>query len=1433
MGMSRNRVTGFDCGSGGENVKAHTGALARQPMLGCAAGGRLFPGVRLLLGLAVMLALLFVLLAVDPVTSDAAPGSTCPNKYFRTGPGAKLPDCRAYELVTPRYAAGIAPEWSSGFSCCPPNAFPSQTLSNDGNSVAFMTLAALPGLPGNGYLDEYRSFRTDHGWVTVLNGPTAAQAEKSQPGGVISGGEYAFEETLGTVSADLWPPFAGLQSTNLFRSPKGVEPIAMGSLGESPKAEGLYISPDGKHVIFMECPAFFGECPKLEPQAKENQKTLYDREPGGETHVVSLLPGDVTPNGAMEFFGATSDGTEVAFAETYAIYGYAPLYVRRNNTTTVEAIRPRGVVPGKTLECIGEPSGGATIEYQWLRNGAPIPGAVNPNYLITEADASTLVQCEVIRSNAEGKTFGVTSSRVVAPYASKDFPETEGFAYISPTGTPSIAVGESLTCNTAQFSTLQGAPTATVTYEWLRSGTPIAGETTNTYTTTESDLGKAIQCRATGATAEGQAIEYSYNSLVVTPVTTKATANPTISDVTSPGTAPAVGDELSCSNGTWTDTPTSFAYQWLRNGAPIGGAASSTYTVVVADEGKGLQCAVTATNSAASTKAVSNRIVAAGGPPGTPVHHFLETFGSAEQPTFGWPEAMAVDQSTGDLYVIDANTQSVLRYHADGTPDDFSALGTNVLENVTGECTENKVLQIAVDNSGGSTDGNVYVNQWCSSSSAVGSRVHVFSSTGEHLGDLTKAGSTNLESICGVAVDAAGALYVGDYYGIHKYVTAGSAPVNEDDVKDYSTGSTGIEGCDHLAAGTGSTAGYLFVANYPGELFKLDTATGEVKYTVTSGVTMPYVDPSTGYVYALKETGFQVYDASGAGSATLISKAQFTEGHGIAVRASTHNVYVSRSPYANEHVEVYGAAVPTGPEPPELVSAGGIYGTAEIGSSLYCEPGFWNGEPTFSRQWLRNGAPIPGATESSYTIVAEDAESVVECEVKATNGDGSTIGINANEGAKYVRAPGGPPPASYGSARWPNSENPSPQYNWGGIFNGYVFYNDRPTNLYTVPYADKPGDLYSVDTRTGEIIMVSHDTNDNQFVNISEDGSHVFFASRSKYNGEGETGKPNLYVWSRSDESIKYIATVGERDVESYGGNGEAGLTNWAHSLTRNAFDQGRPMDHSRSTPDGEAFAFESSAPPPGFDNTEATPSACGVVYKGKQPCNEVYLYDVRTNELHCVSCGPGSGPATGEARLQSIRRNFGKVEPTNGITFVNGLTDNGEELFFETTEGLVPRDQNETKDVYRWKKGEGVALISTGQSLSESAIFGVNPSGNDVIFATRQPLLPEDENGSTVRFYDARVDGGFPPPESSVTEPCSNDVCQGQASAPPEEPQLSSSSINGAGDFTGKLRCGKGQRRITRHGKETCVPRRHRRRHHRHNRKHHHHNASGRGAGR
>ncbi len=76
------------------------------------------------------------------------------------------------------------------------------------------------------------------------------------------------------------------------------------------------------------------------------------------------------------------------------------------------------------------------------------------------------------------------------------------------------------------------------------------------------------------------------------------------------------GQVLSVTNGTWTNTPLSYGYQWLRDGVAIGGATSSTYTLGLADVGTQVSCTVTATNGSGSGTATSlatGSIAASGG----------------------------------------------------------------------------------------------------------------------------------------------------------------------------------------------------------------------------------------------------------------------------------------------------------------------------------------------------------------------------------------------------------------------------------------------------------------------------------------------------------------------------------------------------------------------------------------------------------------------------------------------------------------------------------------------------------------------------------------------------------------------------------------------------------------------------------------------------
>ncbi len=64
---------------------------------------------------------------------------------------------------------------------------------------------------------------------------------------------------------------------------------------------------------------------------------------------------------------------------------------------------------------------------------------------------------------------------------------------------------------------------------------------------------------------------------------------------------PKAGATLSCQLPGFSGSPTTFTYQWERDGTPIQGATTATYTVAKADEGTTLSCEVTAANAGGST----------------------------------------------------------------------------------------------------------------------------------------------------------------------------------------------------------------------------------------------------------------------------------------------------------------------------------------------------------------------------------------------------------------------------------------------------------------------------------------------------------------------------------------------------------------------------------------------------------------------------------------------------------------------------------------------------------------------------------------------------------------------------------------------------------------------------------------------------------------
>jgi hypothetical protein len=71
------------------------------------------------------------------------------------------------------------------------------------------------------------------------------------------------------------------------------------------------------------------------------------------------------------------------------------------------------------------------------------------------------------------------------------------------------------------------------------------------------------------------------------------------------------GSMLSCTMGNWTGEPTSYAYQWKRDGVAVGGNTDiNTYDVTADDAGITYTCIVTASNETGSATAPpSNEVV--------------------------------------------------------------------------------------------------------------------------------------------------------------------------------------------------------------------------------------------------------------------------------------------------------------------------------------------------------------------------------------------------------------------------------------------------------------------------------------------------------------------------------------------------------------------------------------------------------------------------------------------------------------------------------------------------------------------------------------------------------------------------------------------------------------------------------------------------------
>ncbi|WP_028062705.1 calcium-binding protein [Solirubrobacter soli] len=390
--------------------------------------------------------------------------------------------------------------------------------------------------------------------------------------------------------------------------------------------------------------------------------------------------------------------------------------------------------------------------------------------------------------------------------------------------------------------------------------------------------------------------------------------------------APRIGGVLSCSRGTWDDegvTAYSVEYRWLRDGDPIALATSATYTVSLGDAGHALSCGVTAaglTEAASASVAVTD------------------------------PVNRNVPRVSGDPHV--GRTVTCLPGTWDGPDYSFDYAwqrsGTQVASGAT-------YVVAAAD---------VGAPLTCRATA------HGRSSATSVAVVPTAPASLSLPAVDGVP-----------RLGRDLTCSAGTW----DDTYAYAFSWVR----DGAVVGTGATRTVL-AADLAHELRCRVVASGvstvdsrPVAVPTPRSLSAPAIsgDPVAGQVLACGNGG---WDADYAytyawfrGDGTALDTGA---GHTVAAGETALFCRVTAAGLTTAQSATVTVTTPAG-STPENRTPPAVTGTALLYSTVSCSPGTWNGSYNYAYRWLRDGAPIAGATQNQYSLDFPDLGHALRCEV--------------------------------------------------------------------------------------------------------------------------------------------------------------------------------------------------------------------------------------------------------------------------------------------------------------------------------------------------------------------------------------------------------------------------------------------------------------------
>jgi Nitrous oxidase accessory protein len=604
----------------------------------------------------------------------------------------------------------------------------------------------------------------------------------------------------------------------------------------------------------------------------------------------------------------------------------------------------------------------AQLQYQWYRNGVAVENATGATYTLTQLDVGRFISVVVSYEDLLGGQETLTSAET-GPIVNANDP---------PTGAPVIngvpRQGETLNVNLS-FSDEDGL-TGSFIYQWYRDGVAIAGATGQTYTLTQADVGTQVSITVFYTDAQGTDEQISSEPTgIVEDINDAPTGGLTIIGTVVEGQTLTVQNTVNDLDG----NPTSFEYQWFRNGVAIPGATDDSYTLTPDDvgntitvstiyvDGGGTQETVTSAPTAAVAsfnQAPTGNLVIAGearqGEILTVENSLVDPDGNPESFPYQWyRNGVAIGGATGDSYTLTqadvGATITVRTTYIDGHDAQETVISAattpvaNINDDPTGGLTIRSFAEqgrtLTVQNTIADLDGlpASFSYQW------LRNGVEINGATGGTY-TLTEADVGSRISVTTTYVDG---------HGETETVTSAATALVAN-INDAPTGSLTISG----TAQQGQT---LTLQN---NLHDPDGGPTSVSYQWLRNGTA--ISGATGEDYALTQAD--------VGSAISV-KVVYVDGHGTTetvTSAATGLVANSNDAPAG------GLSIDGYPEQGRMLTAQNTI------ADLDGLPG------SFTYQWLRDGEVIEDATGSSYILTEADVGSRISVTTTYVDGGGYT-----------------------------------------------------------------------------------------------------------------------------------------------------------------------------------------------------------------------------------------------------------------------------------------------------------------------------------------------------------------------------------------------------------------------------------------------------------